>query len=241
MEKTYYIFINGQQQGPFPIPVIKGMNLSPDTPVWTAGMTNWQPMSSIAELQPGFGATPPPFNPTQQPGYGQQGYAQGAQFAYQNNGWQQQNSPAESELSLWGYYCKCWKEYATFSGRARRKEFWGFTLFNAICVFVMYIPIWVSVLIQVLKEAYYNNDYYELDVSDLTVPIIFSVLLGLYSLAAIIPSLAVSSRRLHDTGRAFGWYFIGLIPLVGIILLLVWYCTDGERGANRFGNNPKGW
>ena len=62
---------------------------------------------------------------------------------------------------------------------------------------------------------------------------------GLFSLAILVPNLAVTSRRLHDTGRAFGWFFIYFIPIVGIVLLFMWTARDGERGENRFGANPK--
>lgn len=56
------------------------------------------------------------------------------------------------------------------------------------------------------------------------------------SLALIVPTLAVAWRRLHDIGRAGGWWFIGLIPLVGWIILIIWYVKPGEPTANRFGN-----
>ncbi|MDO4319614.1 MAG: DUF805 domain-containing protein [Bacteroidales bacterium] len=59
---------------------------------------------------------------------------------------------------------------------------------------------------------------------------------GICSLALIVPSLAVAWRRLHDIGRAGGWFFIGLIPLVGWIIMIIWYVKPGEPTANRFGN-----
>lgn len=59
-------------------------------------------------------------------------------------------------------------------------------------------------------------------------------------LVLLIPSLAVAWRRLHDIGKGGGWYFLGLIPIVGGIILLVWYCTEGEKHPNRFGPNPYG-
>jgi uncharacterized membrane protein YhaH (DUF805 family) len=61
-----------------------------------------------------------------------------------------------------------------------------------------------------------------------------------YSLAIFIPSLAVCVRRLHDIGRSGWWYLIGLIPVIGWILLIVWFCTDSQPGANKWGPNPKG-
>ncbi len=62
----------------------------------------------------------------------------------------------------------------------------------------------------------------------------------LVSLGMFIPGLAVAWRRLHDIGKGGGWYFIGLIPLVGAIILLIWYCKEGEPHPNRFGPNPYG-
>jgi uncharacterized membrane protein YhaH (DUF805 family) len=62
-----------------------------------------------------------------------------------------------------------------------------------------------------------------------------------YSLAIFIPSLAVCVRRLHDIGRSGWWYLIGLIPVIGWILLIVWFCTDSQPGANKWGPNPKGF
>ena len=65
-------------------------------------------------------------------------------------------------------------------------------------------------------------------------------LCGIYNLAAVIPGLAVLVRRLHDTDHSGWWYWIGLIPLIGFIVLLVFLCSDSKPGENRFGANPKG-
>ena len=68
-----------------------------------------------------------------------------------------------------------------------------------------------------------------------------TVMIGsLYSLAALLPGLAVCARRLHDTDRSGWWMLIALIPVVGIIVLLVFMCMDSTPGENRFGANPKG-
>jgi len=65
------------------------------------------------------------------------------------------------------------------------------------------------------------------------------LLSGLYSLAVLIPTLAVTVRRLHDVDRSGWWIFINLIPLIGFIVLLVFAVTDGTPGSNRYGPNPK--
>ena len=107
-------------------------------------------------------------------------------------------------------------KYATFSGRARRSEYWYF------------------VLLQVIVTAVLSTLYYA------TNSTIFTFLLGLFDLALLVPSLAVCWRRLHDIGRSGAYYFFVLIPLVGWILLLVWMCQDSQPGANQYGPNPKG-
>ena len=107
-------------------------------------------------------------------------------------------------------------KYATFSGRARRSEYWYF------------------VLLQVIVTAVLNGLY------SATESVAFSTILVLFDLALLVPSLAVCWRRLHDIGRSGAYYFFVLIPLVGWILLLVWMCQDSQPGANQYGPSPKG-
>jgi uncharacterized membrane protein YhaH (DUF805 family) len=64
-------------------------------------------------------------------------------------------------------------------------------------------------------------------------------LTGLLSLALLLPYLGIAVRRLHDTDRSGWWILIGLVPIVGIILLIVWYCTAGTAGPNTYGPDPK--
>ena len=110
----------------------------------------------------------------------------------------------------------CFSKYATFSGRARRSEFWYFVLFNMLVSFVLGI---IGRLI--------GGENLQ------------STLSGLWSLAILIPCLAVWWRRLHDIGKSGAWWFLGLIPLVGWIILLVWACQDSKPGENQYGPNPK--
>ena len=65
------------------------------------------------------------------------------------------------------------------------------------------------------------------------------MLIGIFQLAIIIPGIAITVRRLHDTGRSGWWLFVGLIPFIGAIILIVWYATDSQPGANEYGPNPK--
>lgn len=111
------------------------------------------------------------------------------------------------------YYLSCLKEhYADFKGRARRKEYWMFVLFNIIASAILSV---IGSLIHCGWISY------------------------LYSLAVLIPSLAVLVRRLHDTGRSGWWILISLVPLVGGIWLLVLLCLDSQPEANNWGINPK--
>jgi uncharacterized membrane protein YhaH (DUF805 family) len=117
------------------------------------------------------------------------------------------------------WYLKVLKQYADFSGRARRKEYWMFALFSSIfCVVAILLDNVLGLTIS--KDLPYGVFYY------------------LYMLAIFIPCLAVTVRRLHDTGKGGGWIFISAVPLIGGIWFLVLLCTDSEQD-NRFGQNPK--
>jgi outer membrane protein assembly factor BamB/uncharacterized membrane protein YhaH (DUF805 family) len=116
------------------------------------------------------------------------------------------------------WYEEVLNKYAVFDGRARRKEYWFFFLFNAIIGLVLAV-------IDARTGLNFNG---------------VGVLGGVYSLAVLIPGLAVTVRRLHDTGKS-GWLIlIALIPIIGVIILLVWMFADSEPGMNQYGPNPKG-
>jgi len=111
------------------------------------------------------------------------------------------------------WYMAVLKKYAEFSGRARRREYWMFVLINFL----------IGCALGVIGALVHG----------------LSFLSWLYSLAVLVPSIAVSVRRLHDTGRSGWWLLIGLIPLIGLIVLIVFLATDGEPGDNEYGPNPK--
>ena len=117
------------------------------------------------------------------------------------------------------WYLKVLKQYADFSGRARRKEYWMFFLFNMIFAIV------AMILDNVLGIAIEGVGY--------------GPLYGLYALAVLIPGLAVSVRRLHDVGKSGWYYLIILIPLIGIIWMLVLLVSNGNVGENKYGADPK--
>lgn len=118
------------------------------------------------------------------------------------------------------WYTGVLKRYADFNGRARRKEYWMFQLFNMLAMLVMYIP---SILIAVALDA----------------PAFATVLPGLYLLAVILPTIAVTVRRFHDQDKSGWWFLLALIPSVGSIILIVFMCLEGTPGPNRYGPNPK--
>lgn len=117
------------------------------------------------------------------------------------------------------WYLKVLKQYADFSGRARRKEYWMFALFNLIFSIV------AMILDNILGIAIDGVGY--------------GPLYGLYILAVLIPGLAVAVRRLHDVGKSGWMILIALIPLIGAIWLLVLMVTDSNPGENQYGQNPK--
>jgi uncharacterized membrane protein YhaH (DUF805 family) len=117
------------------------------------------------------------------------------------------------------WYLEALRKYAVFSGRARRMEFWYFVLFNLIVAIVL------SLIDRLIGTFYAGSN--------------IGLLSGIYSLAVLIPTLAVTVRRLHDIDRSGWWIFISLIPLIGSIVLLVFELLPGTPGSNRFGPDPK--
>lgn len=111
------------------------------------------------------------------------------------------------------WYLKVLKNYVGFQGRARRKEYWMFVLFNLIIGLVLGFVEGMLNLSQVLST--------------------------IYTIAVFLPSLAVGVRRLHDTGRSGLWLLISFIPLIGLIVLLVFFCEDSKDNENQYGPNPK--
>lgn len=107
----------------------------------------------------------------------------------------------------------CFGKFATFEGRASRSEFWYYTLF----VFI------VSVVLNIVDVAAGTG-----------------VLSLIFALVTLIPNIAVAVRRLHDTDRAGWWYLLMLVPLIGVIVLIVWFVGRGTTGTNRFGGDPLG-
>ncbi len=115
--------------------------------------------------------------------------------------------------------------YANFSGRARRKEYWMFIVVNIIILAVLYGIMFSSI------------DSYTGEMSGTGFAAL--IIIGIYSLATIIPNIAVTVRRFHDQDRSGWMVLLSFIPFVGGLILFIFMCLDGTRGENRFGLDPK--
>lgn len=126
------------------------------------------------------------------------------------------------------WYLSVIKKYAKFSGRSRRKEYWMFFLFNIIFGTI------ATLLDNLLNLTYkIPVDYFG------EVSIGYGIIYTVYALLLIIPSLAVTVRRLHDQDKSGAWIFIAFVPIIGAIWLLILLATAGTSGPNRFGDDPK--
>ena len=116
------------------------------------------------------------------------------------------------------WYLMAFRKYAQIAGRSRRAEYWMFVLVNAL----------VSIGLLFATGSFRDEP-----------SALGSIVYLGYTLATIVPGFTVTVRRLHDTGRSGWWFLIGLVPLVGAIVLLVFLVQDGQPGDNDFGANPK--
>ncbi|MCX5127996.1 DUF805 domain-containing protein [Streptomyces sp. NPDC002812] len=111
------------------------------------------------------------------------------------------------------YYLDVLKKYVVFSGRARRQEFWMFVLINFA----------VSIVVGIIDSVVGAG----------------GLLSGLYSLAVLLPVLGLAARRLHDTDKSGWWLLLYLIPVLGWIVLIVFWATEGQPNPNQYGPSPK--
>ena len=112
------------------------------------------------------------------------------------------------------------KKYADFSGRASRSEYWWF-----------YLLIIIAYVVAMIVDSVIGTD-------QALGP--YGIVMAMLMLALLIPSLAAGVRRLHDTERSGWWLLIVLIPLIGVIVLLVFFVSGGTAGANKYGEDPHG-
>lgn len=118
------------------------------------------------------------------------------------------------------YFFYCLKNYANFEGRARRSEYWYYTLFNTLIYIVL------TIVLTFLSVQTRNSDV--------------TLLVWVWQIAVLLPTLGVGVRRLHDVGCSGWWLLIGLIPIFGAFFLLYHFCLDSDPGDNQYGPNPKG-
>jgi len=216
MADCYYLDRARNQQGPVPSEeiarLIRSGAIGRDTMLWYAGMAEWSPAGQVSEFAPLFAQAMPPRNvpPVQHtpPGAGgYQGRPQSAADPYARY-------DAAQAMGFGGAIKTCFRKYATFSGRARRPEYWWWALFNVL----------ITVPLAIVDLAIENSGG----------P---AVLSNLANLALFLPSLAVGVRRLHDTDRRGWWILLWIIPLIGWIIMIVFLCERGTDGANRFGSD----
>lgn len=113
----------------------------------------------------------------------------------------------------------CFAKYVDFSGRARRSEFWYFMLFTLL-----------AGIATNLLDVVLGTDYESVN---------GGLINTVGSLVLLLPSLTVAVRRLQDIGRSGWWILIGIIPIIGWILVVVWFATDTSPGANEYGPDPR--
>ncbi|MFN1650048.1 DUF805 domain-containing protein [Vibrio rotiferianus] len=120
---------------------------------------------------------------------------------------------------MFDWYYKVILNYTNFNGRARRQEYWYFTLVNVLVNLVM------GIIDRAIGSATQMDNFG-----------FFGVI---YALFIMIPSIAVTVRRLHDSGRTGWWALIAFVPVIGILVLLYFLIQDSEEGSNQYGANPK--
>ncbi len=251
----YFVNLKGQQQGPVPENDLLKYGVNENTLVWKSGMTQWVKAGEVAELRYLF--MPPPINPTgyqtagnpsvggnaynnSQPNPPQPfvdsnnsnaGYPGSGQTTYTGNHYQKQGNRSyqgsSSSTAFMDVVQTCLKhKYATFEGRASRTEFWFFYLFTFLTCIA------VSIVFAIMGALLSGGD------GDVVIGAV-AVGYALIALGLIAPSISVTVRRLHDTGRSGWWYWLGAIPYVGGIVLLIFMCFPSEPHDNQYGPVPQ--
>lgn len=118
-------------------------------------------------------------------------------------------------MDFWTAVKTAYSKYVTFKGRAPRSEYWYFVLFCML----------VAIVASILDFGLFGHN---------------GVFYLIVTFANFLPSLAVAVRRLHDADRSGWWFLIVFVPLIGAIVLIVWFCMRGTPGVNRFGDDPLG-
>lgn len=222
-----WFYLKGSEQsGPVVIDQIRALaasgQIDRNTLVWTQSMAGWLALGET-ELARQIGGGPPPMMPTAGAGqwsppaaapaaYGAAPAAYGAAPGTHGAGTAAYGAPVASPGFVDAIKI-CFAKYATFAGRATRPEFWFFYLFYMI-VIVAAIAIDAAIISAGSSLAFVST---------------------IATLALLLPTISVLVRRLHDTDRSGWYYWMALIPLVGIIILIVYLCQPGTPGRNKFG------
>lgn len=125
-------------------------------------------------------------------------------------------------------YVNFWKNYANFNGRSRRADYWWAMLCQMIIMMILGMGGGGQLTAAMITGQ-----------APSAVGIILILVYVIFSLASLVPGIAIVVRRLHDIGKSGWWYFIAFVPMVGAILLLVFLCTAGTAGDNMYGPDPK--
>jgi uncharacterized membrane protein YhaH (DUF805 family) len=217
----YYLDGSRNQQGPVGpdeiARLIRGGTIRRDTMVWSAGMPEWSQAGQVSDFGSLFGqagapprpAGPPPAGPPMQRAVPNAGGYQGQ--PRQGYAPQYQAAP---DMGFGGAIKTVFGKYVDFKGRARRPEYWWWILFYTLVLVGLTI---VDTFIAIAGGP--------------------ALLSTLASLGLFLPTLAAQVRRLHDTDRSGWMVLIGIIPIVGWIILLVFLCQRGTEGPNRFGSD----
>ncbi|MFS4468045.1 DUF805 domain-containing protein [Maribacter sp. 2210JD10-5] len=128
----------------------------------------------------------------------------------------------EQDYGMFDWYKKVLTEnYANFSGRARRSEYWYFVLTNILVIIGLYVVVILGAVADIPAISAIGGG-----------------LVVLYALGTFIPGLAVAIRRLHDTGKSGAFILLAFVPLISLILI-VFYATEGDKAKNEYGEDPK--
>ena len=207
MEK-YYIMINGEQQGPFTAKEIEDKGFPSDSFIYNKGLGAWKKISEVTGfLSPN---TEKDIKPEDTP-----------KLTTDKSDFKsiKKEVGTSKNVETTNWYLKVLNHYADFNGRARRKEYWMFSLFRSIFIIAAMI---LDNSLEIAMDGTFAG------------PIYF-----VYLLVTFIPTTAVGVRRLHDVGKSGSWLLISFIPFIGTIWLFVLFVAAGNPGENEYGTNPK--
>ena len=258
----YYLAKDGQRIGPLSVEQLLQNGLTPESLVWTDGMTDWAPAGNIAELANAMAPAPAP-QPVQQPQpQYQQPQPQYQQPQYQQPQYQQPQYQQPYQQQAMGNYVAtpqlgfmdavkiCLKKYFDFKGRARRSEYWWFMLaiyiVNAVINGGLYSVLGglmakkQALINEGVRIAFDGGDISAIEAQDPTTTIwILGILMFIISIALIIPQLSATARRLHDVGKSGHLQWLYLLCGIGGPICLILCIPDGKPESNQYGESPK--